>query len=267
MSYFYFIWKSHRSFLLFSIIIVSLFQFLILKLVTTIDYSAIIINVLEQMPEFVRTVFGEDFISMLTVEGAAAFGLNHPLVLVILFIGAIAIPSRHIAGEAETGTLELVLSFPVKRIKLLLNLYVAAMVFLFLIIFCGLCASVLSIGMFHQLKFALFIKMLKIGFNLWLLSVLIMTMTMVVSSFEKEGNKVSIRVAGIVLVFYLLHYLSSWWEAIEFIKPFNIFSYYQPEDLMTGRRSFLLHAAVLSSLILLCFLISAFQFNRRDIPG
>ena len=267
MSYFYFIWKSHRSFLVFSVIVISLFQFLILRLVTTIDYSSIILNLMEQLPEFVRAMFGKDFISILTVEGAAAFGLNHPLVLVVLSIGAITIPSRHIAGEAETGTLELVLSFPVRRSKLLLNLYVSAVVFLLLIIFCAFCSSLFSIRIFHQLTFVLFIKMLKIGCNLWLLFVCIMSFTMVLSSFEKEGNKVSIRVAGIVLVFYLVHYLSSLWDTIQFTKPFNIFTYYQPEDLMFGRRSFLLNFTVLFCLILLCLLVSLYQFNRRDIPG
>jgi ABC-type transport system involved in multi-copper enzyme maturation permease subunit len=266
MSYFYFIWKSHRSFLLFSMIIIPLLQFLILRLVTAIDHSSIIMYLIEQLPENVQAKFG-NFTSMLTVEGAAAFGLNHPLVLVILSIGAITIPSRHIAGEAETGTLELVLSFPVKRIKLLLNLWTSAAVFLFLIIFCALCSSLLSINIFHQLTNELFVKMVKIGCNLWLLFVFIMSLTMVLSSFEKEGNKVGIRVAGIVLVFYLLHYLSSLWNAIQFTKPFNIFTYYQPEDLMTGQRSFLLHFMVLSSLILLCLLVSIYQFNRRDIPG
>ncbi|CAB1065816.1 hypothetical protein D1BOALGB6SA_10615 [Olavius sp. associated proteobacterium Delta 1] len=172
MSYFHFIWKSHRSFLLFSMIIISLFQFLILRLVTTINYSSIIMNLLEQLPEFVWAMFGEDFISMLTVEGAAAFGLNHPLVLVIL-----------------------------------------------------------SIGIFHQLTFDLFVKMLKIGCNLWLLFVFIMSLTMVISSFEKEGNKVGIRVAGMALAFYLLHYLSSLWDTIRFTKPFNIFTY------ITSRRT------------------------------
>jgi len=267
MSYFYFIWKSHRSFILFSMIIISLFQFLILRLVTTIDYSLIIMNSLEQLPKIVQAMFGENLISKLTVEGAAAFGLNHPLVLVILSIGAITIPSRHIAGEAETGTLELVLSFPVKRIRFLLNLCISAGLFLFLIIFCALCSSLLSIGIFHQLTFDLFVKMLKIGCNLWLLLVFIMSLTLVLSSFEKEGNKVGIRVAGIVLVFYLLHYLSSLWDAIQFTKPLNIFTYYQPVNLMTGQRSFLLHFTVLSFLILLCLMISMYQFNRRDIPG
>ena len=267
MAYFYFIWKFHRSFLIFSAVVISAFQFLILKLVTTIDSSAIISYLLEQLPENVQAMFGEDFISMRTVEGAAAFGLNHPLVLVILFIGAITIPSRHIAGEAETGTLELVLSFPVARTKLLLNLWISALSFLFFIILFAVSSSLLSIHIFHQLTAGLFAKMITIGCNLWLLFVFVMSLSLLLSSFGKEGNKVGIRVAGITLVFYLLHYLSSLWDTISFTKPFNFFAYYQPEDLMTGNRSFSLHFVVLFSLILICLLVSLFQFNRRDIPG
>ncbi|MCP4753351.1 MAG: ABC transporter permease subunit [Proteobacteria bacterium] len=267
MSYFNFIWRSHRSFLLFSMIFISLFQFLILKLVTTIDYSLMIPQMLEQLPENVKAMVGDDFLSMASVEGAAALGLNHPLVLVVLSLGAIMIPSRHIAGEVESGTLELVLSFPVKRVKLLLSLCVSAAVFLFFIVFCAWCSSLLSISIFHQLTFELFVKMSKICCNLWLLFVFIMSLTMVLSSFEKEGNKVGIGAAGIVLFFYLLHYLSSLWEAIQFTKLFNIFTYYQPGDLMKGQGSFSLHFTVLSSLIILCLFIGIYQFNRRDIPG
>jgi hypothetical protein len=93
-----------------------------------------------------------------------------------------------------------------------------------------------------------------------------MSLTMVLSSFEKAGNKVGLSVAAIVLVFYLLHYLSSLWDALQFTISFNIFTYYQPEDLMTGQRSFLLHFGVLFSLILVCLSVSIYQFNRRDIP-
>lgn len=267
MAYFQFIWKSHRNFLLFTMITLSLFQFIILKFVTTFDYSSIMMILLEQLPENVRAMFGEDFISMLTVEGAAAFGFNHPMVLVILSIAAITIPSRHIAGEVETGTLELVLSLPIKRIKLLLNLWISAAVFLFIIIFFALCSSLLSIHIFHQLTTELFVKMLKISSNLWMLFMFIMSLSMLLSSFGKEGNKVAIRVAGITLIFYVLHFLSSMWETIRFTKPFNFFEYYQPEDLMVGYRSFSLHAVVLSSAILVFLIVSLYQFNRRDVPG
>lgn len=267
MSYLHFIWRSHRKFLLFSMITIALFQFLLLKLVTAVDYSSIIMYGVEQLPEGVRALFGDSFISMLTVEGAAAFGLNHPFVLVILSIGAIAIPSRHIAGEIETGTLELVLSFPVERIRLLLNLILSAVVFLFIIIVFALCSSLLSIHLFHRLTVDLFVKMVQIGCNLWLLFIFIMSLALVFSCFEKEGTKVSIRVAGILLVFYLVHYLSALWDAIQFTIPINIFTYYQPEDLMSGQRPFWLHFVVLIALILICLMVSMVKFQRRDIPG
>lgn len=267
MAYFYFIWKFHRSFWIFSTVVISTFQFLILKLITTIDYSGMMTFLLEQLPKNVQTMIGEDFISLHTVEGAAALGLNHPLVLVILSIGAIMIPGRHIAGEAETGTLELVLSFPVARIRLLLKLWISAALFLFFIVLFAVSSSVLAIYLFHRLTGALLVKMITIGCNLWLLFVFVMSFAMLLSSFGKEGNKVGIRVAGITLVFYLFHYLSSLWDTLSFTKPFNFFTYYQPEDLMTGSRSFSLHFAVLFSLILICLLVSLIQFNRRDIPG
>jgi len=267
MTYIFFIWKSHRGFLLVSMIFISVIQFLILKMVTTIDYSTMLPQLLEQLPENIRVLFGDNAFSMATVEGAAAGGLNHPLVLVLLSLAAILIPSRHIAGEAETGTLELILSFPVRRTTLLINLYISAVVFLFVVIFCALCASLLSINMFHQLTPVLFVKLLTICCNLWLLFICIMSITMVLSVFEKEGSRVGMRAASVVLFFYLLHYLSSIWNTIQFTKPFNIFTYYQPSSLMSEQRSFLLHFGVLSTLILICFFVSLYQFNRRDIPG
>ena len=267
MTYIFFIWKSHRGLLLVSMIFISIIQFLILKMVTTIDYSEMLPQLLSQLPENIRALFGDDAFSMATVEGAAAAGLNHPLVLVMLSLAAVMIPSQHIAGEAETGTLELILSFPVRRTTLLINLYVSAVVFLFGVILCALCASLLSISLFHQLTSVLFVKLLTICCNLWLLFICIMSITMVLSVFEKDGNKVGMRAASVVLFFYLLHYLSSIWDAIRFTKPFNIFNYYQPTALMNDQRSFLLHFSVLFTLILICFFVSIYQFNRRDIPG
>lgn len=267
MAYFRLIWSFHRGLLLFATAIISLVQFLILRVYTSFDTRTLISGMLEQMPENVKKMLGEEFLSMLTVEGTAAFGFNHPIVLVILSITAILIPSRHIAGEAETGTLELLLSYPIKRTHLLVNLFVSTIAILFLIILFALGVSLLSLGLFHHLTVDTAVKLGEIAFNLWLLFVFIASLTMVLSSFGKEDNKVAIRVAGIILVFYLLHYISSLWDAIRVTKPLNIFSYYQPTGLMSGERSLLLHFAVLSILILVCLTVSVLQFQRRDIPG
>ncbi len=267
MTYVLFLWRMNRGFLLFAMAVTALFQILILRIVTSLDTPPIILGLLEQMPAGVRRMLGEDALSILTVEGMAAFGFNHPLVLVILSIAAILVPARHVAGEAEAGTLELLLSFPVRRTRLLGRLFAASASFLSAIILGALGASLLGLAVFHRSDAEVALRLAGIACNLWLLFVLVASMTLALSSYEKEGHKVGMRMAGVTLVFYLLHYLSSLWDVLEVTKPFNIFTYYRPAGLMTGEHSLALHVAVLSALIVVCLAVALHRFNRRDIPG
>jgi ABC-type transport system involved in multi-copper enzyme maturation permease subunit len=266
MEYARFIWRNNRGFLAFALIVVALFQFLLLRVVTGLEISPMISSLVEGMPANVRRMIGQEALSMLTVEGAAAFGFNHPLVLVIMAIAAITIPARHIAGEVENGTLELLLSFPLERVRLLLQLFASGALFLLLIALLALASSLGSIAFFHRLSADTALTLAGIACNLWLLFTLVASLALLLSSFGREANKVALRAAGATLVFYLLHYLSSMWEAIAFTKPFNIFTYFQPTALMSGQRSLGLHAAVLSVLIVVLLAASAFQFSRRDVP-
>lgn len=267
LVYLRFIWNNHRGFALYSLLVMAILQFLIVRLVTTLDYAPIIMALLEQVPDRFRELLGENVASRLTVEGAAAFGFNHPLVLALLAMNAINIPNRHIAGEIETGTLELLLAYPFKRISLVLSLWTSSVLLLLLMIAGALAVSLTAISLFHQLTWLLFTRMLQIGSNLWLLFVLITSISMLISTFGKEGSKTGMRAAGIILVFYLFYYLSSLWDVIEVTTNFNIFNYYQPLGLMSGQVSFWLNCAVLLALIGICLAISLRRFNRRDIPG
>ncbi|MCD4681986.1 MAG: hypothetical protein K8R86_01775, partial [Bacteroidales bacterium] len=97
MGYIRLIWRNNRGFAIFSMVFITLLQFLILYLVTTFDTLAIVSAILEQIPEKMRMFLNESFFNMLTFDGAAAFGFNHPLVLAVLAINAINIPVHHIS--------------------------------------------------------------------------------------------------------------------------------------------------------------------------
>ena len=267
LSYSLFIWKSHRGLALFSIIFIAALQFVIIELITSFDTAPIISAILKQIPERFRFIFGEQLVTLLTVRGAASFGFNHPLVLVLLSINAIIIPAKHISGEIEGGTLELLLSYPLTRTRLCVSLWASAVLYLFFIVASAFVSSLLAITIYKYFTFDFLFKMLQIGINLWLLAVLIMSYTLLISTFGKEGNKTGTFSAAITLVFYLIFFLSSIWDSIEFTKPFNIFTYYQPQSLMFDQQSFLLNFGVLITLIGICLLISIKQFNKRDIPG
>jgi len=264
--YLSFVWKNHRGLVLFSLVIASAFQFLIIWLITGLDFGSMMNTIMAQLPARFRILFNQEFLSRFTVKGAMALGLNHPLVLSLLGITAIVIPTRHIAGEIESGTLELLLSYPVKRTRLLLNLWLSSNSTILLISGCAGIGSISAVAMFHHLSRELFLQIAQLTINLWLLFSTIATYTLLLSVYGKEGNRVGLRAAGVTLTFYFLHIVSTIWTALNFLRPFNIFTYYQPQKVMFGERSFLLNAAVLAGAIIVCLLFSLREFERRDIP-
>jgi ABC-2 type transport system permease protein len=265
-AYMRLVWRNHRSFAIFSMMFITLLQFLILYLVTTFDTTAILSAVLAQLPEMMKAFLQDSFFNMLTLDGAAAFGFNHPLVLALLVITAINIPVHHISRELDSGTLELLLSYPLRRRTLLTSLFLAGSLILLIIIAAALIGSLSSILIFHTLTRSIVIGLLQIGFNLWLLTLLIFSYSILIAVFGKMGGKAGNVSAIITLIFYLVFFLSQLWNDLHFIRPFNIFYYYEPQKLMMGRGSFALDIIVLSALVLICSFISLRQFGRRDIP-
>jgi len=265
MAYFRLILRNNRGFAVFSIIFITLLQFLILYIISTFDTMSIISAILEQIPERIKVFLNDSFFNMLTFDGAAAFGFNHPLVLAVLAINAINIPVHHISRKMESGTLELLLAHPFKRHSLIISLWLSGCVILFVIIFTALIGSFSAIILFHNLSMSVFIRLIQIGLNLWLFFILVLSYTLLIATFGKMGSKAGNISAVITLIFYLLHFLSQLWSTIEFTIPFNVFTYYEPQKIMFGMGNIILDSSVLGSLIFVCLMISLWQFNRRDI--
>ncbi len=265
-TYFRFIWRNHRSFAIFSMAFITLLQFLILYLITTFDVPAILSTLLNQFPEKLKIYFSDNFFNTLSLDGAAAFGFNHPLVLTLLAINAINIPVAHITREIESGTLELLLAHPFRRQALLSTLWISGCMILMIIIITALIGSISAAAIYHHVNSALLINLLKIGINLWLLFVLVMSYTLLFAAYKPTGLKASNISSVLTLVFYLLYFLSQLWDTIKFTSYFNIFAYYEPQKLMFGKGNFYLNCSVLTGLIIICYFISRRQFVRRDIP-
>lgn len=214
----------------------------------------------------IKAMMQDSFFNMLSYGGAAAFGLNHPIVLTLLVINAINIPAHHISRELENGTLELLLAYPVKRTSLLVSLWIAGGLIFLTIIVAALLGSCLSIVIFHKLTAVMLIHLIEIGFNLWLLISLIFTITLMIAVFNKAGFKSGNASAAITFFFYLLFFLAQLWSAVAFTNYFNIFNYYQPQKLMFGQGNFLQDILVLALLIIVCLGISIKKFGERDLP-
>ena len=262
-----FIIKNHCGFILFSILMITLLEYIIISVMTTFDTAALYSSMMNQLPERFKILISDNYFLHMTVDGAAAFGFNHPIVLVMIVAMAIGIPARHISEAIEGGSMEWMLAQPVRRTSLLLSLWMSGCLVLLLIIIGGLAGLISALAVTHTFTSAIFMKMLQVGCNLWLLSIVILSMTLMIAVFGRTGARTGTISAAVVLTFYLLYFVAAIWELLEFTRPFNIFTYYQPQQLMFDRQSFGVNAAVLSGHIAVLLAVSLIQFRRRDIPG
>lgn len=267
VAYQKFIVKNHRGFVIFSILMITLLEYIVISVMTTFDTASLYGSLMSQLPERLKMLVSDNYFLHMTVEGAAAFGFNHPIVLVMIAAVAIGIPARHISEAIESGTMEWLIAQPMGRVPLVLSLWVSGCMVLLLIIVGGLAGLFSALAVTHTFTFDIFYKMLQIGCNLWLLSIGMMSITLAIAVFGKTGARTGTISAAVVLTLYLLFFFAAIWEWFEFTRPYNIFSYYQPQQLMFDRQSFSINAAVLSGLIAVCLSVSLVQFNRRDIPG
>lgn len=266
MSYLKLIWKMNMAATIFSMVFISLFQLMILYLVTTFDTQAILAFVMNQIPEPLKILLNDSFFNMLTFDGAAAFGFNHPFVLALLGIVAIGIPVRHISREIENGNMELMLSLPFRRRSLVLQLWFAGCMILCIIIFSSFIGTITAILIFHMLTWALAIHILEICLNLWLLFVIIMTYTFLIATLSKGGGSSGIVSAMITLLLYLLFFFGQLWDMMKITLQFNIFNYYQPQKIMFGNGDLLFDCCILAGLIFILLYASLCFFKKRDIP-
>jgi len=259
--------RQHVGFTIFSMVVVGLIQYLIVTLINQVDTRSLFDNMLQQLPPGFQNMVSQTFLTRMTVGGAAAFGFNHPLVMALLVINAIGIPARHISGEIENGAMEWLLAHPVRRARLAVSLWATAAVIALVTILGAWAGSFTALSITGNLDGALARSMVEVGVNLWLLIVLIMSYTLVIAAFARPGAPSATVAAGVTLVFYFLYVLRPVWSAIAFLEPVNIFTYYQPQGIVFGERSFALNAVVLGALVVVCVVAGVERFRRRDIPG
>ena len=253
--------------LLFSIAVVAALEYLIVWLISTFDYVPAVAAAFDQLPPMIRTFFNEEFLTRLSVRGAIAFGFDHPLLLALLAINAIIIPSRQISGEIESGTFELLLAHPIRRTTVAASIWISGATMLLLVVAGALGGSFAAAVLYHGMDAGLAVRLVRIGANLWLLFMFVLSYTLLLSVFGKEGSRTGGLGAGITVVFYFFHFLAKIWDRVEPLRPLNMFTYYQPQELMFDQRSFATHAIVLLAGNAVLLGISFWRLNTRDIPG
>jgi ABC-type Na+ efflux pump permease subunit len=178
-----------------------------------------------QMQQFMHFGGGD----MFTLSGSIAVGYIHPIAIALLAVFAIALPLSGVAGERQRGTLEIVLARPVSRRSYYVTLLVASTLFIGLAMAATLIGTVIAAAAVNVLDQVQLANMPFLWLNGVLLYFAIAAICFAASvSFDRMGTAAGVALA-IVLVAYTLQIIGSLWPDADWLQPYSLFHYLQPD--------------------------------------
>ena len=225
--------------------------------------SAQLQQLVKSYPKGILDAFGLSDININTVEiylNAKHFSLLWPLIAIIL---AISRSAGQIAGEIQTGTMGLLLSLPIDRVKIIVAKYIASIITI---------ATFTAVSVFGVMPLAAAYHIPthpNILFSAWVLTSLFMwsiySIGLAVSSVFSDKTPAYAVTSSIMIVSYVAYIVSLINDHLNSFKYYSLFHYFNTQAVLsTGsipRSSF----AVFGITIVLTSSFAAWQFNRRDI--
>jgi len=223
-------------------------------------------QLLKAFPPFVRSLIGAHVQPISSLNGflTMEFFSWFPL-LGGLF--AISFCSSALARELETHSVELLLSQPVRRSRVVLGKYAAfCLANLFLVFSCYafLLAAVgyMDLGGEADLR-----GYLAVAFQTVFLVTALGSMALLVSSLSNEQRKAMGVSTGIALSMFFLHALAGMNAILRQVDRVSLFHYFDASTILKLGSPQWMNVVHLCSFSLVFLLAAVFVFERRDIPA
>lgn len=210
----------------------------------------------------IASVFMGGFTDMTSPEGylnSQLFAMAIPLILIIFSINRC---SGTIATEEDRGTLDVLLSHPISRLRVISEKLIAILlesVFLSVVIFVSVVIGASMVKMDLSIT-----GPLSVTISTLLLSTLFGTLALAVTAVNgKRGIAIGIS-GGIGVLTYFIYALTPLTETLKHGSKISPWHYYINADPLSNGLN-LVHAGTLISITILFSTIALFMFNKRDI--
>jgi ABC-2 type transport system permease protein len=214
-----------------------------------------------KLPEAFRNLIGGDYTTPHGYIQAEMFSLLLPALILVYAIGAGA---RAIAGEEESGTLDLLLSTPVRRRRVVLDKF-WAMVGASALLAALAWVSIVAIGR----PFGLTVSVVNLGaaaVNMLLLGVGFGAIALAVGSASgSKGLAIGVS-SGLALITFIVKTLAPSVPALKpfrFASPFYFYADHKP--LVNGFNG--VDVALLAGIAAVALIVALVTFDRRDLAA
>lgn len=208
-----------------------------------------------------------EVVEQVGLPGFLALGFTHPVYHLLVSAVIIWIAARSLAGEMESGQVQVALARPVSRRQFYLARVLAVTLIAFWVSTVAALGNIVGIayskpdGTMDTWHFVP-----QIGASL-LLALTIGGVALLVSSRADRMGQAVGWTAGFLIVSYVIDYFATLWAFLKPIQPFSVFDYYDPPVALAHGTIPGTNALVLGGIAALCTIAGYAIFERRDLPN
>jgi len=228
--------------------------------------------------KMVEKLIGGDKITIGQGLDMLTIGYVHPLLLAILSVWAVGRAAGAIAGELDKGTMELLLAQPLARWRVIVSHFVVDCLTIPILCGCLWAGTTLGSHVFGLIEMTAEdrkpVDPLLFGpalLNVAALLFAISGYTMAISSAGRFRTRVLGIAVVLTLVQFFINLLGQTWQAIEFLRPWTVFYYYQPQALILGlegtTNDAVRNVLTLAAVGVVGYVTALGIFCRRDLPA
>jgi len=225
------------------------------------DQAAQVNEILNRLPTAARALFS-DTGNFLTPEGFLSARLYYLLLPLLLSILAIGLASSLIAKEEEQGTLEILLSRPISRSKLLAGKALAGLI---IVLTVSLVAMVTAVIVCRLVKLPVAFDRIILATLLATLLALIFASIAFLVAAHGRARAASVGIATLFgIASYLVSSLDDVVRALRLPAKLLPYHYYRPGEVLVGNFNWRF-ASVLVGVVGLLILLSFLSFRQRAL--
>lgn len=256
--------KNYKKILVYALISVFFIWIYIAMFPQLQESAEEVMALIDSFPEGIMQAFGVNSeLAFATLEGFMAteyFSILWPIIILIFVIG---LGSDAIASEIDSGSIFVLLSQPMTRIKIFLSKFIShTLLITVLCLFSVL--MIIPIAIIYDIEYVLNSYLLMTLFC-FLFAMSIYSFTLMLSTFFSTRGKASAISSGLLIIMYALYILSHLQESVENVKYLSIFHYFDFQEVMMESNIPSTSLILFASLIIISFTIGMIRFNRRDI--
>ncbi|TXG87212.1 MAG: hypothetical protein E6R14_01755 [Thermomicrobiales bacterium] len=208
-----------------------------------------------------------EVVEQVGLPGFLALGFTHPVYHLLMSAVVIWIAARGLAGEMESGQVQVSLARPVSRRQFYLARVLAvALIALWVSIVASLgnIAGILIAKPDGTMDNWHFVA--QIGTS-YLLALTIAGVSLFVSARADRMGQAVGWAAGFLIVSYVIDYFATLWSFLKPLQPFSVFDYYDPPTALAHGTIPTTNVLVLGGIALVAAVAGLVIFDHRDLPN